>query len=218
MLLPRHPDVLRRRHRRSADHRSPGPEPPHGAAPPARVRRRCGGTVREPVRQGQPDDRPPRPGRHRRPARPRSRPDPRRRFEFVGVESTIVDLTVDPPQVLRAGAIDADDLRRLLGAEIAAASGPSRASGMLASHYAPECIGDAVDDPGAALCVPPNVSVRPVNGSACSTGPTTSSSRRSSSTRIYVRPTRAASTGSSSCCRPPRGSGTRSATAAQGRG
>ena len=57
----------------------------------------------------------------------------------IGVESTIVDLTVDPPQVLRAGAIGLDDLQRILDAPIAAAGGPSRASGMLTSHYAPDC-------------------------------------------------------------------------------
>lgn len=57
----------------------------------------------------------------------------------VGVESTIVDLTVDPPQLLRAGAIDADTIARLLERTVATASGPSRAAGMLASHYAPDC-------------------------------------------------------------------------------
>lgn len=57
----------------------------------------------------------------------------------VGVESTIVDLTVDPPQLLRAGAIDAETIGRLLATEVAGASGPSRAAGMLASHYAPDC-------------------------------------------------------------------------------
>lgn len=56
----------------------------------------------------------------------------------VGVESTIVDLTVDPPQVLRAGAIDADTIARLLDTAIAEATGPSRAAGMLAAHYAPD--------------------------------------------------------------------------------
>lgn len=64
----------------------------------------------------------------------------------VGVESTIVDLTVDPPQVLRAGAIDTDDLRRILAGDIAEGTGPSRASGMLASHYAPACAVETVDD------------------------------------------------------------------------
>ncbi len=55
----------------------------------------------------------------------------------VGVESTIVDCTVDPPQLLRPGGIPGDDVERLLDTELAAASGPSRAAGMLAAHYAP---------------------------------------------------------------------------------
>lgn len=68
----------------------------------------------------------------------------------VGVESTIVDLTVEPPQVLRAGAIDADAIERLLGRPIAGASGPSRAAGMMASHYAPACRVVLADDRDAA--------------------------------------------------------------------
>lgn len=68
----------------------------------------------------------------------------------VGVESTIVDLTVTPPQVLRAGAISADDLHRILERDVAEASGPGRASGMLASHYAPDCEVLPVDDRDAA--------------------------------------------------------------------
>ena len=61
---------------------------------------------------------------------------------LVGVESTIVDLTCDPPQVLRPGGVPSPLLDRLLepldGSSIVAASGPARASGMLPSHYAPE--------------------------------------------------------------------------------
>jgi L-threonylcarbamoyladenylate synthase len=64
----------------------------------------------------------------------------------VGVESTIVDLTVSPPQVLRAGAIGADEIERLLTAPVAGASGASRASGMLRSHYAPSCEVVLADD------------------------------------------------------------------------
>jgi L-threonylcarbamoyladenylate synthase len=64
----------------------------------------------------------------------------------IGVESTIVDLTVEPPQILRAGAISIDDIERLLSGEIAGASGPSRAAGMLASHYAPDCEVVLADD------------------------------------------------------------------------
>lgn len=68
----------------------------------------------------------------------------------VGVESTIVDLSVSPPQVLRAGAIDASDIARILDAPVAPAAGPSRASGMLAAHYAPDCEVVLVDDAAAA--------------------------------------------------------------------
>lgn len=56
----------------------------------------------------------------------------------VGVESTIVDCTVDPPQILRPGGVSDERIRAVLGA-IAPASGPSRAPGMLESHYAPVC-------------------------------------------------------------------------------
>lgn len=55
----------------------------------------------------------------------------------IGVESTIVDCTVDPPQVLRPGGIPTEQVDALLGGALAPGSGPSRASGMLASHYAP---------------------------------------------------------------------------------
>ena len=56
----------------------------------------------------------------------------------VGVESTIVDCTTTPPQILRPGIITAEQIRAVIG-EVASASGPSRASGMLESHYAPRC-------------------------------------------------------------------------------
>lgn len=55
----------------------------------------------------------------------------------VGVESTIVDCTVDPPQVLRPGGIPTEDVHRLLEGRLGPTSGPSRASGMLVAHYAP---------------------------------------------------------------------------------
>ncbi len=57
----------------------------------------------------------------------------------VGVESTIVDCTVDPPQVLRPGGISSDQIVALLGMTLGDSSGPSRAPGMLESHYAPRC-------------------------------------------------------------------------------
>jgi L-threonylcarbamoyladenylate synthase len=58
----------------------------------------------------------------------------------IGVESTIVDCTTDPPQVLRPGGIPDEQIAALLdGALVDEAAGPSRAPGMLAAHYAPRC-------------------------------------------------------------------------------
>ena len=57
----------------------------------------------------------------------------------IGIESTIVDLTTDLPQVLRAGAIEAADIEKIMQITLAASAGASRASGMLMSHYAPSC-------------------------------------------------------------------------------
>jgi L-threonylcarbamoyladenylate synthase len=80
----------------------------------------------------------------------------------VGVESTIVDCAVDPPQILRAGGIPTEDIVRLLDGNVAGASGPSRASGMLASHYAPGCtvrLVDTHDDAMALRAGTPNSEV-----------------------------------------------------------
>lgn len=71
----------------------------------------------------------------------------------VGVESTILDTTTDPPQVLRAGAITAEQLTTLLGAMPDRARGRSRASGMLDSHYAPACEVRLVDTADDALAL-----------------------------------------------------------------
>lgn len=57
----------------------------------------------------------------------------------IGVESTIVDCTVEPPQLLRAGGITPDEVEAVLQGDLAEAGGPSRAPGMLTSHYAPRC-------------------------------------------------------------------------------
>ena len=58
----------------------------------------------------------------------------------VGVESTIVDCTLDPPVVLRPGGVPVEQLDEVLGRSVATvAGGPSRAPGMLAAHYAPSC-------------------------------------------------------------------------------
>jgi L-threonylcarbamoyladenylate synthase len=56
-----------------------------------------------------------------------------------GIESTIVDLTSSEPVLLRPGAITVEALGRVLGAAPRLASSQSpRASGTLASHYAPQ--------------------------------------------------------------------------------
>ena len=56
----------------------------------------------------------------------------------VGVESTILDLSVAPPTILRSGGISAEAIERILGRPVVrTASGPARAPGMLAAHYAP---------------------------------------------------------------------------------
>jgi L-threonylcarbamoyladenylate synthase len=69
----------------------------------------------------------------------------------VGVESTIVDLTVEPPTVLRPGAVPAEALALIIGRPVAAQDhGPSRAPGMLASHYAPRAAVELEDDALAA--------------------------------------------------------------------
>lgn len=58
---------------------------------------------------------------------------------LIGVESTIVDCTTSPIQILRAGAITAEQIEIDCGITVARASGESRASGMLEKHYAPNC-------------------------------------------------------------------------------
>ena len=72
----------------------------------------------------------------------------------VGVESTIVDCTVDPAQILRPGGIGEAAVGAVIGELADAPSGPSRAPGMLASHYAPRCrivLADGPDEAGEAV-------------------------------------------------------------------
>lgn len=65
---------------------------------------------------------------------------------FFGVESTIVDLTADPPTILRPGPVDPDQIEKLLGRRVSVPSlarGFSEAvrplaPGMKYRHYAPE--------------------------------------------------------------------------------
>jgi L-threonylcarbamoyladenylate synthase len=56
----------------------------------------------------------------------------------IGIESTIVAFTSEAAMLLRPGAIGAEAIAAVLGSPLAAADGTApRASGTLASHYAP---------------------------------------------------------------------------------
>ena len=55
----------------------------------------------------------------------------------IGVESSVLDLVSDPPQVLRPGGITADQIAAVIGEVSSTATGPARAPGMLEAHYAP---------------------------------------------------------------------------------
>ena len=57
----------------------------------------------------------------------------------IGVESTIIDFSVSPPQLLRPGGIPIEDIEQILGYTIRETDGISRASGMLQNHYQPSC-------------------------------------------------------------------------------
>lgn len=57
----------------------------------------------------------------------------------IGLESTIIDCTTTPPQLLRAGAITVEQIKTECQIEVVSATGESRASGMLEKHYAPDC-------------------------------------------------------------------------------
>lgn len=56
----------------------------------------------------------------------------------VGLESTIVEVLDGPVTLLRPGGVEVEAIEALLGESVAdGRAGPSRAAGMLASHYAP---------------------------------------------------------------------------------
>ncbi len=64
----------------------------------------------------------------------------------IGVESTIVDCTGEVPMILRPGGLSIDAIAEVLNGRLTrAATGPSRAPGMLAAHYAPNAIVEIVD-------------------------------------------------------------------------
>ncbi len=68
----------------------------------------------------------------------------------VGVESTVVDLTVEPPAVLRPGGLPPEDLRRVIPALVIGAgseAGPARSPGLKYTHYAPRAYLVLVEGP-----------------------------------------------------------------------
>jgi len=60
----------------------------------------------------------------------------------IGLESTVVDLTADPPVILRPGAITAEELEAVLGVPVqywqAPVEGAAPSPGMKYRHYAPQ--------------------------------------------------------------------------------
>jgi L-threonylcarbamoyladenylate synthase len=70
----------------------------------------------------------------------------------VGVESTIVELVEQEIQILRPGAITAAQISAVLGKKVSEQPvGPSRAPGMLASHYSPKAGVRVISDSNQAL-------------------------------------------------------------------
>src|SRR5690606_24576931 len=69
----------------------------------------------------------------------------------TGIESTVLDVTSDPPRILRPGAIGADDIAAVIGVKVlgpgepdaknsregSQAGGPLLAPGLMERHYAP---------------------------------------------------------------------------------
>jgi L-threonylcarbamoyladenylate synthase len=58
----------------------------------------------------------------------------------VGLESTVLDLSGDPPALLRPGGVTVERLTELLGPIAAPAGVLPKSPGMLASHYAPSLL------------------------------------------------------------------------------
>lgn len=69
----------------------------------------------------------------------------------IGVESTIVDMTRPIPQLLRPGAITVSQIEEILDLKLDLSTGDSRASGMLESHYAPNCTVELVESAESAI-------------------------------------------------------------------
>lgn len=73
----------------------------------------------------------------------------------LGIESTVVDLTVSPPRVLRPGLIHEGVLSAVVGQPVLAgpegaqADAPAKSPGLMRTHYAPRTPLVLVDTPGA---------------------------------------------------------------------
>jgi L-threonylcarbamoyladenylate synthase len=65
----------------------------------------------------------------------------------IGVESTVIDMTVDPPELLRPGGLPLEEIEGVIGhvrvpesaRGLAAFTGRPRSPGMKYRHYAPKC-------------------------------------------------------------------------------
>ncbi|MBL8962587.1 MAG: threonylcarbamoyl-AMP synthase [Phycisphaeraceae bacterium] len=82
----------------------------------------------------------------------------------VGIESTVLDLSRDPPIILRPGVITRAEISSVLGVDVAAgpAAGdnpeiPVRSPGMLDQHYAPRARAQLVTASGVAALPPGTV-------------------------------------------------------------
>jgi L-threonylcarbamoyladenylate synthase len=64
----------------------------------------------------------------------------------VGVESTVLDLTTNPPTLLRPGGVPRETLERLLGPLQNPQGSERKSPGMYQRHYAPKCILRLVDE------------------------------------------------------------------------
>jgi L-threonylcarbamoyladenylate synthase len=74
-----------------------------------------------------------------------------------GLESTVLDLTVDPPQVLRPGLVTVEQLQTVIGTVALGdrcashfTTGPLRSPGLLDRHYAPQAKVVCVDEGNAS--------------------------------------------------------------------
>ena len=90
----------------------------------------------------------------------------------VGLESTVLDLTVEPPAILRPGGISLEDLRRVLPETCVAGptAGPVRSPGVRHRHYAPRARLVPVDGAGSGAVAELKRLVRRLRGDGLRVG------------------------------------------------